>query len=83
MPESVCIECGKAFTPVVKNTELCPKCLKKKAKQDKLDWIAERRWNTRENREATIEERVAWMEEWIYEHRELVAKKLLGDNIPF
>ena len=82
-PDNICSECGKKYTSIGSSTKLCPSCLKKKRVQEKIDWLTQRRWNKSEDREATLEERIAWIEEWIYKHKDLAKKKILEDEIPF
>lgn len=77
-----CDVCGKPFTGIVGQNS-CSRCLKKKNIEDKVEWLADRRYNEDEERERTIEERIAWIEEWIYEHKELATTKLIKDNITF
>lgn len=78
----ICDNCGTPFTGLGCQS-ICPKCSKEKSVQSKVDWLTQRRFNEKENRERTFEERVAWIEEWIYNHKDLAAKQILEDNIPF
>lgn len=65
-----CKKCGKPFTSIG-NAEYCISCHKEIGMQKKIDWLTERRWDEEKGEEYTLEERVAWIEEWIYENKPL------------
>lgn len=80
--EVKCPTCGKLHTVVGSNdTRKCPKCMKQEKIEDKAEWLTKRRYNYQENRPKTLEERINWLEEWIYEHKEEVERKSISKYI--
>lgn len=78
--DAVCNKCGKTFT-ALGSQDICNKCIKKELKSEKVDWLAERRYDEKEDRPKTIEERIDWIEEWIYENRDTIEKVNVGKYI--
>jgi len=68
--EVKCISCGKPFTSIL-NQEKCNNCIKKEIKDKKINWLAERRFDVNKDREKTLEERIDWIEEWIYQNEDI------------
>ncbi len=65
--QQTCKKCGKPYTTIypAKVEDLCFSCQKKKYLQEKIDWLADRRYDSINDRPRTLEERIAWIEEWI------------------
>jgi uncharacterized protein YydD (DUF2326 family) len=74
--EVECPVCGKLHTIIgSKDDRKCPKCVKKEKINNKAEWLTERRYDRQGDRPKTLEERIDWLEEWIYEHKEEIERK--------
>jgi hypothetical protein len=64
----VCPECGKDFQGVRTQNQgtLCSTCIEAKEREAKENWLKE--WRNK----LSLEARVAKIEEWIFEHQDLV-----------
>ena len=67
LEDLVCSECGEQFKGVVTRNygALCDKCAETKENEEKERWLEEFRGKN------SLEERVARIEEWIFEHQEM------------
>lgn len=78
-----CSKCGKEFKTLFKSVILCKACSEVAANEKKLNWFEKRRFSKKENREKTLEERVAWLENWIYENKEKIEESQIKDDVLF
>lgn len=77
----ICNRCNKKFSGVRAMSKnpfcsfelLCPECMDKITNNEKAKWLEEKRSGK------SIEQRIAWLEEWIYDHKEIIEALNLDD----
>jgi hypothetical protein len=64
-----CITCGKPFSAILGQSK-CNDCIRDEMKEEKVNWLVKMRYDVKNDRPKTLEERVEQIEEWIYANKD-------------